>query len=399
MFGAKRQGLPTGNNDMTRRATYLDHAASTALLPQARTAITDVLALTGNPSSVHAHGRALRDRVETARDQVARLAGAERRHVVFTGSATEAITQAIVGGMPALGIDVVVTSAGEHAAVLKAAAASGAAVEAVALLPDGRIDTADFEARLSALESAGKTALVAVHAVNNETGVVQPVAEIEARAEAGGHIVFVDAVQAAGKLPLGFADRPAHMMALSAHKLGGPAGVGALLVKPACDGVRLIPGGGQEQGRRGGTESAPLIAGFGAAADAFPAAFDRAALSALARQVEDGVRGIDPDVVVFGAGAECLGTIVNFAVPGLKNSVAMMGLDLEGVSISSGSACSSGKVGRSHVLEAMGVAPDIADGALRVSLGWPSRSEDVSAFLAAMGTVVDRRRNAKGRAA
>jgi cysteine desulfurase len=189
------------------------------------------------------------------------------------------------------------------------------------------------------------------------------------------------------------------MMAVSAHKIGGPAGVGALLVKAHADGVRLIPGGGQEQGRRGGTEPAALIAGFGAAAEAFNRRYDAARIAVLAQRVETDLLTMAPEAVVFGTGADRAGNVVNFAVPGLTNAAAMMGLDLMGMSVSSGSACSSGKVGASDVLKAMGVPAALAACALRVSLGWNSTDEDVDAFLAGFGEVLERHRGRRGKAA
>ncbi|MFD1941741.1 cysteine desulfurase family protein [Paradevosia shaoguanensis] len=380
---------------MTRSAIYLDHNASAPLLPEARAAMLAALDLVGNPSSVHGHGRALREVIETGRGQVAKLAGAERKQVVFTGSATEAITQAIVGGARALKVDRIVISAGEHAAVTKAAEAAGLPVTIVGLDADGVIRTDEIAA---ALQQDG-TALVAVHAVNNETGIIQPLARIEALVGPTPHYLFIDAVQALGKLDLDFASRPADMMALSAHKIGGPVGIGALLVKSHADTVRLIPGGGQEQGRRGGTESASLVAGFGAAAEAFPQHYDAARVAKLTFQLMYRLRELEGAVVVFGEKAQRVGNVVDFAAPGLKNAVAMMGLDLMGISVSSGSACSSGKVGPSHVLAAMGVAPELADCALRVSLGWNSTEEDVSAFLQGFEQVLDRHRRRHGQAA
>jgi cysteine desulfurase len=189
------------------------------------------------------------------------------------------------------------------------------------------------------------------------------------------------------------------MMAISGHKIGGPVGVGALLVKAHADSVRLIPGGGQEQGRRGGTESAALISGFGAAAAAFASRYDAAKVFSLAAQVADGVRASASEAVIFGGQVERIGNVVDFAVPGLKSSVAMMGLDLLGLSVSSGSACSSGKVGPSHVLRAMGVSPELLECALRVSLGWSSTEEDVTAFLAGFSDVLGRHVSRQGRAA
>jgi cysteine desulfurase len=384
---------------MSRSAIYLDHNASAPLLPEARAALLAALDLTGNPSSVHAHGRALRNLVEAARAQVAALAGAERTQVVFTGSATEAITQAIVGGAKALGFDAIVVSAGEHQAVLKAAEATGLPVMHAGLDTDGRIKVEEIADAMRKADESGLKLLVAVHLVNNETGVVQPVDRIEVLVGPSPHYLFVDAVQAFGKLGLEFAARAPDMMAVSAHKIGGPAGVGALLMKGHADQVRLIPGGGQETGRRGGTESAALIAGFGAAAEAFPARYAEAGVEALVEQAEAGMRDSGPDFVVFGEKADRVGNVSNFALPGLKNSVAMMGLDLLGLSVSSGSACSSGKVGPSHVLDAMGVPAELSGSAMRLSLGWSSSREEVSAYLEGFGEVVERHRSRRGRAA
>jgi cysteine desulfurase len=318
---------------------------------------------------------------------------------VFTGSATEAITQAIVGGAKALKVDGIAVSAGDHSAVLKAAEAAGLPVTTIGLNEDGVIQVETIAGLLAGAEASGDTLLIAVHAVNNETGVIQPVEKIEALVGPTRHYLFVDAVQACGKRPLEFASRATDMMAVSAHKIGGPAGVGALLMKSHCDEVRLIPGGGQETGRRGGTESAPLIAGFGAAAAAFAGRYEAAGVVALAAELGAGIRAIAPDAVVFGERAERTGNVVDFAVPGLKASVAMMGLDLMGISVSSGSACSSGKVGPSHVLAAMGIEPALAEGALRVSLGWTSTKEDVSAFLSGFELVLSRHAGLEGRAA
>lgn len=384
---------------MARAAVYLDHNASAPLLPAAREAMAAAFDLVGNPSSVHGHGRALRELIEAARDRVAGLAGADRQQVVFTGSATEAITQAIVGGVRALGIEGIVVSAGEHAAVSRAAELAGVPVTVIGLDADGVIRLDELADRVAEADAVGERLLVAVHAVNNETGVVQPIGRIEALIGPTPHYLFIDSVQALGKRALEFSSRPADMMAISAHKIGGPAGVGALLVKAHADTVRLIPGGGQEQNRRGGTESAALIAGFGAAAAAFPAAYDAARIAELVAGLEMGIRSIAPEAVVFGERTERLGNVVDFAVPGLKASVAMMGLDLLGLSVSSGSACSSGRVGPSHVLKAMGVSPELCDSALRVSLGWSSTPEDVAAFLSGFAEVLGRHQRRQGRAA
>nr|WP_314259773.1 aminotransferase class V-fold PLP-dependent enzyme [uncultured Devosia sp.] len=379
---------------MTKAAIYLDHNAASPLLPEARAALVDALEFTGNASSVHGHGRALRNLVETARGQIAGLAGAERKQVVFTGSATEAITQAIVGGAKAFAAGTVVVSAAEHAAVSKAAEATGLPVVTLSVLPSGHIDL-DQLAQIVA--GAEDNLLVALHWVNNETGVVQDLARINAIVGPTRHTLFIDAVQAFGKLDMDFAASAPDMMAVSGHKIGSPAGIGALLVKSHADVVRLIPGGGQEQGRRGGTEAVALIAAFGAAASAFPARYAAADVPRLVRRLEDDLRNGVPELVVFGENR--LGNVSNFAVPGIKNATAMMALDLAGLSVSSGSACSSGKVGLSHVLAAMGVAPELAECALRISLGWNSTADDVDAFVAGYRSILERHRARQGQAA
>lgn len=378
---------------MTRQSIYLDHNASAPLLPEARAAHIGALDLVGNPSSVHAQGRALRAVIDKARAQVARLARAERDQVVFTGSATEAITQAIVGGAKAFNVDAIVVSEGEHAAVLKAAEATGLPVKKIGLDADGVIKVEEIAAALAAADLVGMRVLVAVHLVNNETGVIQPVDRIEVLVGPSPHYLFVDAVQGFGKVGLEFSSRAPDMMAVSGHKIGASAGIGALLMKGHADQVRLIPGGGQESGRRGGTESAAAIAGFGAAAEVFAERFYAANVSELVRTAEDGMRLIAPDLVVFGEKADRIGNVTNFAVPGLKNAVAMMGLDLLGLAVSSGSACSSGKVGPSHVLAAMGVPAELSECAMRVSFGWSSTIEDVEAYLRGFGEVVGRHKS------
>jgi cysteine desulfurase len=375
---------------MPRQTIYLDHNASAPLLPEARAAHIAALDLTGNPSSVHAQGRALRAVVDKARTEVAKLAGAERDQVVFTGSATEAISQAIIGGARAFKADAIVVSEGEHTAVLRAADATGLPVKRVGLDADGLIKVEQIAGAIADADRVGMRILVAVHLINNETGVMQPVDRIETLVGPSPHFLFVDAVQAFGKMVLEFASRPPDLMAISSHKIGGGTGAAALLMKGHADQVRLIPGGGQESGRRGGTENAPAIAGFGAGTVAFPDRFYRADVGTLVRAAEDGMRSMCPELVIFGESADRIGNVSNFAVPGVRNSVAMMGLDLAGISVSSGSACSSGKVGTSHVLAAMGVRNDLSECALRISFGWSSTMADVEAYLKAFGEVVGR---------
>ncbi len=380
---------------MKKTRVYLDHNASAPLLPEAGDAIRAALDLCGNASSVHAQGRAVRALIDDARGAVARAAGAARRDVVFTGSATEALTQAIVGGAKAFAVSEIVVGASEHTAVLRAAEASGVPVTMIGVDGEGRLKLDEIEAVLDRLHGGDGTALFALHYVNNETGVIQPLDTIEKLIGPTRHVLVVDAVQAFGKHALDFGARAADMMAISAHKIGGPAGVGALLMKPHCDGVRLVPGGGQELGRRGGTEPMLLIAGFGMAAPAFAKVYDAARITELRDQIAAGIAELAPEAVFFGAGAERMGNVVSFAIPGLSAATAMMALDLDGIAISSGSACSSGKVGKSHVLAAMGVAPELMNGALRVSLGWNSGPDDVTAFNEALARVLRRRQTRK----
>ena len=391
MFTAASPSVDAGEFDGSMSA-YLDHNASAPLLPRAREAMVAALAMTGNPSSVHAPGRALRALIDNARDKVASAAGAESKQVVFTGSATEAITQAVVAGAKAFGIDRVLVFATDHAATLKAAEVSGVPVRVIGVDANGNADLDSLSQQVDMANAAGEKLLVAFSWVNNETGVVQPRGRIEALIGPTPHILVIDAVQAFGKRDLDFASSPTDMMAISAHKIGGPTGVGALLVKGHADTVRLVPGGGQEQGRRGGTESAALIAGFGEACEAFAEAFDASHVGELAAAFEERLLALAPDAIVFSRDAERVGNTINFAVPGIRNTVAMMSLDLAGVAVSSGSACSSGKVGRSHVLSAMGVAPELSECGLRASFGWSSTAEEIDAFFAAFETVLSRHR-------
>lgn len=366
---------------------YLDHNASSSLLNAARETMHKVMDLTGNPSSVHANGRVLANVIETARSHVADLAGADRAQVVFTGSATESITQAIVGSIKAFKLNRVLISAGEHKALVSAAELSGAEVEVIGLDGNGVIDLEALKVALDRADEAGKIVLVAVHWVNNETGVVQDISQIGALVGPSKHFLFVDGVQAFGKMPLDFAKSGMDMLAVAAHKIGGPAGVGALVMKDHCSEVRIIPGGGHEQGRRGGTQSAMLIAGFGAAAGAVGRIWDTDKIDALMSKFEAGISVLGPDVVIFGEKATRMGNVCNFAVPGISSEAMLMALDLKGICVSAGSACSSGKITPSTVLDGMGIEPDIAKCALRVSVGWDSTMEDIELALVALAQI------------
>ncbi|MHC8510018.1 MAG: cysteine desulfurase family protein [Rhodospirillales bacterium] len=356
---------------------YLDHNATTPLRAEAREAALRALDVGGNPSSVHAAGRAARKIIEDARETVAALLGARADEVVFTSGGTEAANLALAGRDAAA----VIVSAVEHPCVLEAApGAARAPVDA-----DGVIDLGALEALL--VDAPAET-LVCVMAANNETGAVQPIADVIELAKAHGARVFVDAVQAAGRLDINFAAMGADYMSVSSHKLGGPAGAGALLVRDGAPVSRLVRGGGQERGLRAGTENLAGIAGFAAACAAVQTA-PRAGPE-LRDALEQSLRAVAPDVVIFAEGRERLNNTTCFASPGVAGETALIALDLEGVCVSYGAACSSGKTAPSHVLRAMGAADDLAPCALRVSTGWTTTMADIEAFLSAFETVYAR---------
>lgn len=360
---------------------YLDYNATAPVRSAARAAVIAALDAVGNPSSVHASGRAARRLVEDAREEVARLVNVAASAVVFTGGGSEANALALRGS----GAARVIASAIEHDSVLRNAPTSS-------LIPvnrDGVVDLAALE-RLLGEPSGGRT-LVSVMLANNETGVIQPVAEAAALARRHGSLVHCDAVQAAGKIAIDFAALGVDMLTLSAHKLGGPQGVGALVLREGVELAPLVGGGGQERGRRAGTENVAGIAGFGAAATAARADLDSGEPDRIAR-LRDGLEAaLPPQAVIHGAGRPRLPNTSCIGLPGLSGETQVMALDLAGVAVSSGSACSSGKVRPSHVLAAMGCAPDEAQSAIRVSLGWASTAADVERFLVAWRGLARRR--------
>jgi cysteine desulfurase len=376
---------------------YLDWNASAPLRPEARAAMLAAVDISGNPSSIHAEGRAARGLIETARRQVAALVGAEPRNVFFTSGGTEAnllaLHPALERGEDKRPRDRLLLSAVEHPSVRSGGRFAADAVEEVPVTADGRVDLAALERRLAGRGGrAGHRPLVSIMLASNETGVIQPVAAAAEMAHRAGGLVHVDAVQAAGKIPLDINALGADLVALSGHKLGAPKGAGALirrdeelhLAEP------MIKGGGQERGTRAGTENVIGIVGFGAAAAAAASALadERARITALRDRMEAGLKSISPDAVIFGAGVERLPNTTFFAVPGVKAETALIALDLDGIAVSSGSACSSGKVAASHVLAAMGVDAALARGAIRASLGFSTSEEDVNCLLAAWNKLV-----------
>jgi cysteine desulfurase len=374
---------------MTERI-YLDWNATAPLHPAARDAVAAALDDCGNPSSVHAEGRAARRIVERAREQVARLVGAESRDVTFTSGGTEANMLALT---PQIGTDrgdaprdLLLVSAVEHPSVLAGGRFPGEAVEQLPVTPDGEIDLTALAQRLSAMNGAGRTRpLVSVMLANNETGVVQPVRDVSRMVHEAGGLLHVDAVQAAGRIPVDINVLGADLLSLSAHKMGGPKGAGAVIRRSDLSVAPLITGGGQERGRRAGTENVPAIAGFGAATAALQdrLAADATRMRDLRDRLEAGIRRTTPSATIFGARVERLPNTTLVGLAGVKAETAVIAFDLDGIAVSSGAACSSGKVQPSHVLAAMGVTPELARSAVRVSLGPATTESEVDRFIAA----------------
>jgi len=361
------------------KAIYMDHNATTAVRPKARDAVVAAMEQTGNASSVHGAGRSARRILEDARERVAALVGAAPDRVVFTSGGTEANNLALRGMCATR----VIVSSIEHPSVL--VPASGA--EVLPVSPDGLVETKALEALLQDDEAE---TLVSVMYANNETGIVQPVPEIAEIVKSRNAWFHCDAVQAVGKLPVRMNDLGADLLSLSAHKIGGPQGVGALILADGVEPRSLLLGGGQERRRRGGTENLPGIADFGAAAEEALAEMGGSSkFGGWRDRLEATAERIAP-IQVFGANVERLANTTCFATPGLTSETLIMALDLGGVSVSAGSACSSGKVTISHVLSAMGIEDDLARSVIRVSLGWNSVESDVDGFIDAYRTAVRR---------
>ncbi len=379
----------------TTTRTYLDYNATAPMRPQARDMLVRVLGDVGNASSVHREGRAARGIIETARDRVAALVGGRGKNVIFTGSGSEANNLVLAPGFrradgaPA---QTLLVGAGEHPCVLEGHRFDPQAVDHIPLRADGLVDLGWLEARLADL--AGKPVLVSIQLANNETGAIQPVAEAASLVRAAGGLMHCDAVQAAGKIGIDIDALGVDALTLSAHKLGGPQGVGALVL--AGEGYvldRLVRGGGQERNWRAGTENVAGIAAFGEAARVARDGLgeEEPRLRDLRADFEAAIRENCPDAVIFCEAAPRLPNTILFAVPGKRAETALIALDLNGAALSSGSACSSGKVKSSHVLEAMGVAPALSESALRLSFGWNTQKDAVTHFTAAFARLLSNR--------
>jgi cysteine desulfurase len=369
--------------------SYLDHNATSPLRAEVREAVVDALTIPGNPSSVHEEGRAARAAVENARAKVANLVDARPEDVIFTSGGTEANALALA---PQSGEAWhCYLSAIEHPSVLSGGRFARETTTILPVTPDGVADLATLAKMLETDKAGGSRPLVSLMAANNETGAIQPVAEAAEIVHEAGGILHSDAVQAAGRLPLDTVALHADMVTLSAHKIGGPKGIGALVLAQGTKVEPLIKGGGQEGRRRAGTENVAGIVGFGVAAEL--AVADLAEMGAVAKLrdgLEDGLRAIAQDAVVFSSAVPRLPNTSCFAVAGAKAETLVIGLDLAGIAVSAGSACSSGKVEASHVLAAMGVDPELAQGAIRVSLGTGSENTDIHSFLLAFEDLIKR---------
>lgn len=368
---------------MTVSRTYLDYNASAPLRPEARAAVLAALDLTGNASSVHAEGRRARAVIEAAREQVAALVKARPSEVVFTSGATEANNWALSAGWSA-----VFASPMEHDSVLAPLRRSGARHIVIPAMPDGIAAVESIAERvLLDAEPLGR-ALVVLQMANNETGVLQRVADTAAFAREHGLAMHCDAVQAIGRVDIDFPALGIDTMALSSHKIGGPKGIGALVVRDGLDIAPLIVGGGQERRRRAGTEAVAAIAGFGAAAQAAGRDIPEAGrIGSLRDALEEQLLRLTPDAVILGRSADRLANTSCIALPGRLAETLVIALDLAGIAVSAGAACASGKVGASPVIEAMGLGSDVARSAIRVSIGADTGETDIAAFLAAWGRI------------
>ena len=360
---------------------YADYNATAPVRPEAKEAMLAALEVGANPSSVHGPGRAARKLLEHARSQVALAIGARAQDLVFTSGGTEANALALNGIVAQLdGKCTLLVSAIEHEAVAKNAGYAGVPVETAYVTKDGIIDLDGLRDRLNKWDvTKDGMPVLALMMANNETGVIQPVAEAAAMVREAGGLTHCDAVQGLGKIMVNVGLLGVDYLALSAHKIGGPQGVGALWMRAGAPLKPVLFGGGQERSLRSGTENLSGIAGFGAATEA--AIRDMPKLQALAahRDAMEAKLIAEANGTVFGTGGERLAQTSNFAIPGFRAETQVMAMDLGGVAVSSGSACSSGKVKRSLVLAAMGASDDLAESAIRVSFGWESRPEDLDA--------------------
>ncbi|MBY0533183.1 MAG: cysteine desulfurase [Xanthobacteraceae bacterium] len=366
---------------------YLDYNATSLPRAAAKEAVAAAMLAPANASSVHTEGRAARAIVEDARRRVAALLGADPDAITFTSGATESNLAALspeleLEGKP-VRCDVLIVSSVEHPSV-RAGGRFGDKIDILPVDENGIVSVAALQDLLDAQRANAQRAFVSVMAANNETGALQPLREIAERVRDAGGVFHTDAVQVAGKIPFNVAESGADLVSISAHKLGGPQGTGALIARhPDTRVPAFMRGGGQERGRRGGTENVAAIAGFGAAASEAGQTLtpEGSRLGALRAKIENGIRAVAREAVIFSERAARLPNTTYFSAPGVSAETAIIAFDLEGVAISSGSACSSGKVAASETLKAMRVDPELVKGAMRVSMGWNTTDADVTQFL------------------
>ncbi len=361
--------------------TYLDWNASAPIYPEVVDAMTQALHDGGNASSVHREGRNAHSAIEAAREQVARLINAVPRSIIFTSGGSEANSLAFAGLASNGTITRIMISEVEHPSVLASARQEGTEIIQIPVNSDGIVNLDALESALIKADAANEKVLVSIMWANNETGVIQPLEKIVKLAHAHSALVHCDAVQAAGKVPVDFVSCGVDLVSLSAHKIGGPQGVGALVVRPSVVLAPMIKGGGQELGRRAGTENLAGIVGFGRAAELCTNDNHASDISKLRHELESEIKKIRRDVVIFGEDQKRLPNTSCIAVANTTAETLLIMLDLAGIAVSSGSACSSGKVNTSHVLSAMGVDEALAKAALRISLGWTTTRDDIGKFI------------------
>ncbi len=369
---------------MSAERIYLDYNATAPVRPEVIDLVGEIMATVGNASSVHAAGRVARERVETARDQVARLVNADRENVIFTSGGTESDNLALRG----FGERQLIVAASEHGAVLAPSLLYDADCIVLPVDGQGLVDLAALE---QALATAKRPVLVSIMLANNETGVIQPVAEIADRVHAHEGIVHCDAVQAAGKISVDIKELRVDALSLSGHKIGGPQGVGALVLREDRVLRAQIVGGGQERGRRSGTENVAGVAGFGLAAElALKDLANYAALAERRDRMEREILTASPETRIYSAAAPRLPNTSCLTMPGVKSETQIMLFDMDGIALSAGSACSSGKIAVSHVLDAMGASEAEAACAIRISLGWGTTDAHVDALVQSWRNIFER---------
>ncbi len=384
---------------MNNTRTYLDWNASARIYPQVVEAMSNALREGGNASSVHQEGRSAHSKIEAAREQVAQLINADARSIIFTSGGTEANSLALSGLAGTGAINRILISDIEHPSVMAAADQKEVAFNSIPVNSDGIVDLNALEAALIEATAANERVLVSIMWANNETGVIQPIEKIATLAHEHAALVHCDGIQAAGKVPVDFISSGVDLMSLSAHKIGGPQGAGALVVHPSLVLAPMIRGGGQELSRRAGTENLSGIVGFGLAAEISKRDIYSDRISSLRNELESKIKHINNDVVIFGENVKRLPNTSCIAMPGATAETLLIMFDLAGIAVSSGSACSSGKVATSHVLIAMGIDVALAKSAIRISLGRTTTQEDIEKFIAVWSKITEQAAKQKAIAA